>query len=127
MITLNQKQIEKLTKAVAIAARLSEIERFEGYVSSSVTSTRKRTLKKQLAALTEEEPVERTVNIRIEIPEGEAKKEEKEEKHNKKSFSFNLKDLLSGKSNKEEDDDETLVVLRSIVPQELVGRIVKEL
>jgi hypothetical protein len=129
MITLNQKQLEKLTKAVAIAARLSEIERFEGYVSSSVTSTRKRTLKKQLAELTDKETEERTVNIRIEIPEGGVKKEEKEEKH-KKSFSLNLKDLLAGKSNKEEDDDETLVVLKSIIPQDLTGfygKIVKEL
>jgi len=55
MITLNQKQFEKLTKVVAIGARLSEIERFEGYVPSSQLTTRKRALKKALAELTDQE------------------------------------------------------------------------
>lgn len=124
-MTLNQKQFEKLAKAIAISARLSEIERFEGYVSSSQLTARKRALKKQLAELVgEEEKEERTVSIRIEIPENEPKVEKKE-----KSYSFNLKDLLRGKLNKEEDD-ETLVVLRQLVPEELrtvYGKIVKEL
>lgn len=125
-MTLNQKQFEKLSKAIAIGARLSEIERFEGYVSSSQLTARKRALKKQLAELVgDEEKEERTVNIRIEIPENEPKVEKKE-----KSYSFNLKDLLRGKLNKEDDEDETLVVLRQLVPEELrtvYGKIVKEL
>jgi hypothetical protein len=126
-MTLNQKQFEKLAKAIAISARLSEIERFEGYVSSSQLSARKRTLRKQLAELVgDEEKEERTVNIRIEIPEGEVKPEVKD----KKSYSFNLKDLLKGKVNKEDDEDETLIVLRRLVPEELqtvYGKIVKDL
>jgi len=126
-MTLNQKQFEKLTKVVAIGARLSEIERFEGYVPSSQLSTRKRSLKKQLAELIGEDTEERTVNIRIEIPEGE-KKVEKEEK---KSFTLKLADLLKGKFNKvEDDDDEVVVALRKLIPEELhsvYGKIVREL
>lgn len=124
---LNQKQFEKLTKVIAIGARLSEIERFEGYVPSSQLSTRKRTLKKQLAELVNEETEEREVHIRIEIPEGS----KKVEKVDKKSFTVKLADLLKGKLCKEdEDDDETVVVLRNLIPEDLrpiYGKIVKEL
>jgi hypothetical protein len=128
MITLNQKQLKKVMDFSSIAGRLDELKRLEGYVPSSTISRRKNILKKQLAEMMgkEETKEESTVNIRIEIPE--EKKVEKKEK----SFSLNLKNLLSGnfKEIEEEDDNDVLVAIKSILPKEdreVLGTIVKEL
>ena len=128
MITLNQKQLKKVMDFSSIAGRLDELKRLEGYVPSSTISRRKNILKKQLAEMMgkEETKEESTVNIRIEIPE--EKKVEKKEK----SFSLNLKNLLSGnfKEIEEEDDNDVLVAIKSILPKEdreVFGTIVKEL
>ena len=128
MLTLNQKQLKKVMDFSSIAGRLDELKRLEGYVPSSTISRRKNILKKQLAEMIgkEETKEESTVNIRIEIPE--EKKVEKKEK----SFSLNLKNLLSGnfKEIEEEDDNDVLVAIKSILPKEdreVFGTIVKEL
>ena len=128
MITLNQKQLKKVMDFSSIAGRLDELKRLEGYVPSSTISRRKNILKKQLAEMIgkEETKEESTVSIRIEIPE--EKKVEKKEKN----FSLNLKNLLSGnfKEIEEEDDNDVLVAIKSILPKEdreVLGTIVKEL
>lgn len=128
MITLNQKQLKKVMDFSSIAGRLDELKRLEGYVPSSTISRRKNILKKQLAEMIgkEETKEESTVNIRIEIPE--EKKVEKKEK----SFSLNLKNLLSGnfKELEEEDDNDVLVAIKSLLPKEdreVIGKVVKEL
>jgi len=112
----------------AIAGRLDELNRLEGYVPSATISRRKSILKKQLANILgkEESQEEKAVHIRIEIPE-EEKVEKKE-----KSFTLNLKKLLSGKFNEieENDDDEILVAIKNLLPKEdreVYGKIVREL
>lgn len=128
MITLNQKQLKKVMDFSSIAGRLDELKRLEGYVPSSTISRRKNILKKQLAEMIgkEETKEESTVNIRIELPE--EKKVEKKEK----TFSLNLKNLLSGnfKELEEEDDNDVLVAIKSLLPKEdreVIGKVVKEL
>lgn len=126
MITLNQKQFQNALKASAIAGRLDELNRLEGYVPSSTISRRRNLLKKQAETLFGKETKEEQVlSIRIELPD-EPKKEEK------KSFSLNLKELFTGKAftNSFDEDEEIVSVIRKIIPTEhkaIVGRIVDEL
>ena len=128
MLTLNQKQLKKVMDFSSIAGRLDELKRLEGYVPSSTIFRRKNILKKQLAEMIgkEETKEESAVHIRIELPE--EKKVEKKEK----SFSLNLKNLLSGnfKEIEEEDDNDVLVAIKSLLPKEdreVIGKVVKEL
>ena len=127
MITLNQKQFEKIAKLVATGARLDELNRLEGYVPSAVISRRKNILRKQVAELKgDKKEEEQTINIRIEVPT-----EEKQVTKKEKSYAVTLKNILGGKFNEVEDDDnETLVVLRGLLPvehQEVIGKIIREL
>jgi hypothetical protein len=126
-MTLNQKQLKKIMDVSAIAGRYDELNRLEGYVPSATISRRKSILKRQLVELlSEDKKEEKTVNIRIEIPE-----EKTEPKEKKSSLSFNLSSLLAGKYNEVvEDNDEILVALRSLLPEDnrmSIGKIVKEL
>lgn len=127
MITLNQKQFEKVAKLIAINARLDELNRLEGYVPSAAISRRKSILRKQVSELKgDKKEEEQTINIRIEVPA-----EEKQVTKKEKSYAVNLKNILGGKFNKvEDDDDETLIILRNLLPvehQEVLGKIVREL
>ena len=131
MITLTNKQFNKLAKVIATAARLSEVKQFEGYVPSAVTSKRKRMLRAQLGKLTDQATTkkdeETTVNIRVEIPEG-GKAEKKE-----KSFKLNVGNLLKGRFNEVEvdDDDDIMNIVKGLFPKEhnsiLGGKVVTEL
>lgn len=128
MVNLSQKEFNRLVEVVATAARLSEIQRWEGFVPSSALARRKRTLRAQLSKVSDkEEKEETTVNLRIEIPEGKAvtKKE--------KSFAVNVGNILKGKFNEVNDDDEDNIftIVKAILPKGynslLGGKIVTEL
>ena len=129
MITLNQKQFENAAKLIAASARLSELQRLEGFVPSALISRRKEMLKKQIAKLKGEtdRPADE-IHIRIEVPTEEKKAVKKE-----KTFSVNLGKLLSGRFNElEEDDDEELLVnLKGLFPEKrnnvVLGKVVTEL
>jgi hypothetical protein len=128
MITLNQKQLKAVMDLSATAGRLDELNRLEGYAPSATISKRKGILRKQLADMfdKEEPKEEKSVHIRIEIPE-EEKKVKKEE-----SFSLNLKKLLSGKFNEieKDEDNEVILAIKNLLPREdraVFGKIVNEL
>ena len=125
MLTLNQKQLKKIMSISATAGRLDELNKLEGYVPSATISRRKSMLKKQLQELIgKEEKEEHVINIRIDVPEERTTKKEK-------SFAVSLKNILSGKFNEvEEDDDETFVSFKELLPVEartVIGKVVKEL
>ena len=129
MLTLNQKQLKKVMDLSSIAGRLDELNRLEGYVPSSTISRRKNILKKQLAEMTDkkDEKDETSINIRIELPDESPKVEKKE-----KSFSLNLKKLLSGdfKGIEDEEEENVLVAIKSLLPKEdreVFGKVVREL
>jgi uncharacterized alpha/beta hydrolase family protein len=128
MLTLNQKELKKVLTLTALAGRLDELNRLEGYVPSAVISRRKSLLKSQVKELTnEKKKEEETVHIQINVTGEEPKVEKKE-----KSFSLNLKNILSGnfKEVKEEEDDDILVTIKNLLPAEqqtVIGKIVREL
>jgi len=130
MITLNQKQFKDVTKLVALAARLDELNRLEGYLPSALLSRRKGILKKQVETLEGKKDDEETsINIRIEVP-GEGTKVAKKEK----SFSLNLGNLLNRKFNEIElgdDDDDVFKVVKNLLPPRrrsgILGKVVTEL
>lgn len=127
MITLSQKKLKTLIGLAATAGRLDELNRLEGYVPSAVISRRKGILKKQIAnAVGKKDEEERSIQIRIEVPE-EEKVTKKE-----KSFAVNLRNILGGNFSKveEDDDDDVLVVMKSLLPPQnsaVLGKIVTEL
>jgi hypothetical protein len=131
MVELTQKQFKQVAEIVATAARLSEIKRWEGFVPSAALARRKRALKLQLSKLTDkkEEKEETTVNIRLEIPE-QGKTTSKKEK----SFAVSVGNILKGKFNEVEvddnDDEENIfAIVKSLLPYsgKLGGKIVTEL
>lgn len=129
MLTLNQKQLKKIMDISAIAGRLDELNKLEGYVPSATISRRKGILKKQLANLvgTEKKEEDTVINIRIDTNALEGKVAKKEQ-----SFATTIKNVLAGKFNEveNEDDDDTLVVLKSFLPVEshsVLGKVVREL
>lgn len=128
MITISQKQLEKAAKLIAAGARLNELNRLEGYVPSALTSKRKAMLKALIAGLSgkkEKTEEQREVHIRIEVPEEKTQVVKKE-----KSFTLSLKDILAGKFNEVEDnDDDTLTVLSGLLPEAGItfGKIIREL
>ena len=130
MITLSQKELKNLIELAAIAGRLDELNRLEGYVPSASISRRKGILKGQLTKLTgktEKRDDEQVVNIRIEVPT-----EERQVTRKEKSFAVNLKNILSGRFNEveTEEDDDALIVMKKLLPVEhqvVLGKIVREL
>lgn len=128
MLTLNQKQLKKLMDITALAARLNELKKLEGYVPSGLIAKRKGIIKAQLTKLTgkESEKEETTVRIQIEIPE------EKVVSKKEKSFGDTIKNLLAGKFNevKEDDEDDVLLVFKSLLPADsrpAYGKVVTEI
>lgn len=127
-MTLTQKQLKNVAEVSAIAGRLDELNKLEGYVPSALISRRKSILKGQLKELLgeTEKKEEKTVQIHIEIPE-----EGRKVKRESINFSSTLKKLLTGNFNEvEDDDDETLVVVKNLLPiesREVIGKVVREL
>lgn len=127
-MTLTQKQLKNVAEVSAIAGRLDELNKLEGYVPSALISRRKSILKGQLKELLgeTEKKEEKTVQIHIEIPE-----EGRKVKRESTNFSSTLKKLLTGNFNEvEDDDDETLVVVKNLLPiesREVIGKVVREL
>lgn len=122
-MTLNQKDLKKIAKAVEITSRIKELELQSPYLPSVVVLKRKAALKKQLRELIngKEEVEEQKINIKIELPETEKKE---------KSFSINLGNLFSGKVKETEDDEPIVRVVRGLFPEEeltSLGKFVQEL
>jgi len=125
---IKTNDLKKVVKVANLAGRLSELEGFKGYVGSERIARRRSILKSQLRELLGEEKEkseEQVVNIKINLPAEEVKPEKK------KSATFSLGNLLKGKFNfDEEEDDELVHVISSILPEEdflSVRKIVKEL
>lgn len=121
---LTKESLKKLVKAATIIGRVKELERNEPYMKSYDVARRKDKLVSELKELVgietkKKEVEEETVHIRVEIPEGNGKKEK----------SFSLKDLL-GLGKKEDTDDTELRIVQGFFPEEefdVVRKIVKEL
>jgi predicted PP-loop superfamily ATPase len=127
MVTLSKKQLETVAETVAIAARLDELKRLEGYVPSAMINRRKDLLKRQLRELkgkdVAEKEEEQTVNIKIDLSGATDSKTVKKEK----SFGKTLASILSGHSNNDDDDDDdnnVFAVIKKLLPREN-GVIVK--
>lgn len=122
-MTLNQKDLKKVAKAIELTSRIKEIELQSPYLPSVVVRERKIALKKQLKALIsgKEEKEEQVINIKIEVPEHEKEK---------KSYSFNLGNLFSSKVKEVEEDEPIVRVVRGLFPEgELtsIGKFINEL
>jgi hypothetical protein len=127
MVTLSKKQLETVAETVAIAARLDELKRLEGYVPSAMINRRKDLLKRQLRELkgkdVAEKEEEQTVNIKIDLSGVADTKTVKKEK----SFGKTISDILNGRSNNDDDDDDdnnVFAVVKKLLPREN-GVIVK--
>ena len=122
-MTLTQKDLKKVAKAIEIASRIKELELQAPYLPSTVLIKRKSVLKKQLKELIsgKEEKEEQVINIKIEVPEREKEK---------KSYSLNLGNLFSSKVKEVEEEEPVVRIVRGLFPEgELtsLGKFVTEL
>jgi hypothetical protein len=123
---LNQKNAKKLVEVSQLVGGINALNSVEGYVPSRILEKRKASLRKQLKELVngEEEKGEAVVKLRIEIPEGEPKKEPK-------TLNLKLKDLFSGKLKADDEEgDEVIQVIRGCFPEEtlkVAGKVITEL
>jgi hypothetical protein len=127
-MTLNQKQLKQLVEISVTAGRLNELNRLEGYVPSATLSRRKSILKNQIRDLLgkeEKKAEEQKITINVDLSgAGETKTEKKE-----KSFLSTIKDLLSVKEDKDDDNDEFVAVIQQLIPESkiTIGKVVTEL
>lgn len=135
MITLSKKQFEAVVETVAIAARLDEIKRLDGYIPSAMLSRRKDLLRRQLQELKGTDAIEKeeeqVVNIKIDLSGVADTKTVKKEK----SFGKTIASILNGRYNDDKDDDDDnhiFAVVKNLLPREngvilREGKVVREL